>query len=395
MLNAHIRFDPDAYAMGQEAPAAPSLLPFDFPAAPNAAELDPDDLPLADETAMERAQRMFSAVHGSPSGCYGLRKTYMLLSRRYPGHQLPYKLVEQLHEQCADCQKLRTRHPHVQVTPIRRSLAVYEHFHTISIDGMPISPTDDNGNCHINIINNWATGRIFLQAATNKTAETAVDALYTYRMTYGHIARLVSDPGSDYTSDIARLYNRFTGVDHHITDVDRPQANGTERKVQEAKRFLRQLAVTQTLQRSWSKPRILHHAACLVNENPDLITGISCNDLQFGRADAASMRALVPEDGVPEGFERHAYFAALHTELMEVRRVWADHKHVLTSKRLSTNPDPDQQNKFSPGDFVSSSAVSDPRPSKPSTRAHTRSSSTSTTAYASPPSSRARKSPSR
>jgi hypothetical protein len=276
----------------------------------------------------------------------------MLISRRYPGHQLPYKLIEELHEQCAACQKLRTRHPHISIEPIRRSLAVYEHFHTISIDGMPISPTDDDGNCHVNIINNWATGRIFLQAAADKSAETAVEALYSYRMLYGHIARLVSDPGSDYTSDIVRIYNRFTGVDHQITDVDRPQANGTERKVQEVKRFLRQLAVTPALQRSWSKPRTLHHAACLVNENPDESTGISCNDLHFGRDDAASMRSLVPEDGVPEGFGRHAYLDALHTELKAVREIWATRKRILTARHLSTNPDPSKQNKFAPGDFV-------------------------------------------
>lgn len=88
-------------------------------------------------------------------------------------------------------------------------------YHTVSIDGMPISPRSAEGKNHIHIVKKLGTNYITLYASDDKSGDSACDAIINARARMmGLIIHIISDPGSDYTSKLVAKVNTFLGINH-------------------------------------------------------------------------------------------------------------------------------------------------------------------------------------
>ena len=89
-------------------------------------------------------------------------------------------------------------------------------YHTVSIDGMPISPHSAEGKSHIHIVKKLGTNYITLYASDDKSAESACDAIINARARMGLITHIISDPGSEYTSRLVAKVNTFLDINHRV-----------------------------------------------------------------------------------------------------------------------------------------------------------------------------------
>ena len=146
--------------------------------------------------------------------------------------------------------------------------------------------------------------------------------------------------------------NAFLGIHHHIGIVGRPQSTGIERDVQEAKRFIKELCLSHTLQEHWSLPRILAVAQFLINEDVNEGTEFSPADLKFGRRDPTMLKIINDADpNEPTAERKSSYYRRLLAELHEIRTIYSRLKAEWALERTAPNllaP----QNIYQPGDFV-------------------------------------------
>jgi len=294
---------------------------------------------------------MFKQVHGKKNGHWGTAKTWRELNMHYPGHGIPYKKIETLVAECPDCQKHRITRSTLVIAPSAAVLQPPDEYNTVSCDGFKLQP-DDSGYCWINICRNLGTSFISLFPSKSKDASAAADALLQLRATAGQFRYLQTDPGSDYTSRIVAEMNKFLGVHHHIGTTNNPRATGIERDVQEAKRFIAELSRNHLLAKHWSSPRVLAVAQFLINDDPDVTTGLSPNMLTFGKQDADLRKALrVPSTDAAAPTSRETHHTMLTQDLRELNSVWTAHKATraleLTEGNLIA-----PQNLYQTGDFI-------------------------------------------
>ena len=168
----------------------------------------------------------FNKCHTVKGVCYGQTQTYARMNQFFPGHNMSVKEITSRVIDCTACQKHRVLNRSLQIQPEVKIIEFPDPYTAISIDGMPISPPDRNGNCHIHIIKNWGTRCISLTAHKSKSDTEAAEAILLYRLRNGKVTALSSDKGSDYTSSIVKAFNDMVGIDHKIAPTSRPQATG-------------------------------------------------------------------------------------------------------------------------------------------------------------------------
>ena len=268
----------------------------------------------------EQRSQMFIQCHSKKPGHWGAGKTWATLNKYYPGHGMSFSRVQTLVAECPKCQKYRISNRGLVISPKHTILQPPEPWKTVSLDGIPISPADIHGNNHCHISKEIGSNFINFYAASAKTEATGAGAIFTHRALLGPFQYLQTNPGSDYTSGVVTQVNAFLGVHHHIGMVGRPQSTGTERDVQEAKRFIKELCLSHTLQEHWSLPRILAVAQFLINEDNNEHTEFSPADLKFGRCDTAMLKIINDADpNEPAAERKSSYYRRLLAELVAPR----------------------------------------------------------------------------
>ena len=301
----------------------------------------------------EAARRqIFDEVHGGPAGHFGGGKTWLKLNQLYPGHCMPYKQVQTLVDQCPHCQKYRIRKSDLVIRPLATVIEPPNAHTTVAADGLKISPADKHGNCWCHIIKSLGTNMISCYPCKEKSDASAVDALLQHLLLFGPFKYLQTDPGSDYTSNLVREFNRYIGIEHHIGLVGRPQSTGIERDVQEIKRFLKDVARDSVLIQEWSAPRVLAVCQYLINNDPELPVNISPSQLTFGKRDPDVYRLIQEANPLGTAAEHaSAYHRRLLEELQAINAVYSKHKAERALKSTESNllcP----QNMYQAGDFV-------------------------------------------
>ena len=270
------------------------------------------------------------------------------MNKIFPGHNISFQSVRDRILECPYCQKTRYTLPDMVLQPRICVVDPPDLYFTVSVDGIPISPTDKHGINNVNIVKRLGTGMIHLHGTKGRTAETMADSIILARLRSGHITHLLSDPGSDLTSKTIEVLNKYLGAYHQIGMVDHPQGNAIERDVAEVKRFIRDLAQHHHLVDRWSEPVVLAVAEYLINSDPDLVTKISPYMLTFGSQDPELTRLINQAD--PSSINPipgSEYLKKLQSDIAAVRDVWNEHKKRLQRER--TRPNLEQpQNKYQP-----------------------------------------------
>ncbi len=326
--------------VGEDLPTTPTLIPSPYK--------DPKEV--------------LHQVHNSRMGHHGVRKTYLLLNTHFPGHRIPHKVVADFVSTCPICQKERLGMVD-NIQPLTKHLKT-EHIHSaIGADVLTVTPEDEAGNKYLIVVVNHFTKLVFLFAAKVHDAVTMATALFSYISIYGLVDILYSDPGSDLMSETVEHLNKWLGIRHKVSLVDRHQSNGVEGTNKQILKHLRSLVYDERVLRNWSSPTVLPIIQYIINSTVNSETNMVPFDLHFGQQ--AMTYHKVPSN-LNFSSQVNTFIQNLNSNLQHLLEVSRKHQSNLVSKRTGSESNNIQFiNQYQPGDYVLKQLdMSKPRPSK-------------------------------
>jgi hypothetical protein len=308
--------------------------------------------PANKDTYTERVQQYDSTleqVHGNKHLHFGALSTWRLLNQQFVGHHIPMEYVKFYIRACPVCQKYRKTLDRDRIPSVIRHLKVPGPRSTIGIDGFTVTPVDKHGNSYMHVIVNHFTKHVFLFPAKTKDAESAANAIITYMAMFGRFSRLISDPGSDYTSDIVRRLNQYLGYEHAFSLVDRHESNGVETTNRELLRHVRTLVHDGRFADRWSEPQVLALITFHMNNMRSSESDYSAFDCTFGTHQAAFFKAMdVESSSLTE--ERSEFIETLSKDIARIQEASAVYQSKLAEARATDLSQP--RNEWCPGDYV-------------------------------------------
>ena len=290
---------------------------------------------------------MCHQAHDGRMGHPGSRRTWANLSQLFPGHRLQFKFVDNFVASCPFCQKLR-----LSMTNNFRSLVLNNKVastnHTIGIDTLTITPADRNGMVYLFVIVNFFTNHVFGYASATKDAESMAAALFQYVCTFGLADHVRTDPGSEFTNDMMKHLNSYLGLNHQLTLVDRPEANGVERSNAEVLGFITRVCSDERLIHKWSAPDVLPIIWLLINTHISSETGQTPNDMTFGTLSHKYFE-FPPE--INNMDKASAWVVKLDQNLRYITQISKQYQQELVLKRHG-NVTESNQNLYQPGEFI-------------------------------------------
>ena len=286
-------------------------------------------------------------AHGGRMPHAGNRRTWKALNKFFPGHKIPYRLVEDFVSTCPICQKDRIGMTE-GIQPLVRHIKPPHQRSRIGVDRLTITPTDKYGNtCAVVIVEHF-TKHVGVYPSPDYTALTIATALFQYFCTFGLFEELWSDPGSDIMSEVVSQLNSWFGIRHVVSLVDRHESNGVEGSNKQILRHLKALTHESRMVNKWSDPTVLPLVVFAINDAVNSETGVRPLDAKFGSEDGPYLR--LPEDSLPAEIT-HEWVKALDADLRLVRDVSAKYQQELITERLAQTP-AETQNQFQTGDFI-------------------------------------------
>jgi hypothetical protein len=219
----------------------------------------------------------------------------------------------------------------------------------IGCDTLSVSPVDESGFKYIIVVVNLFSKFVALYPVVNHDAISLATALFQYYCTYGVCERIITDPGSDLTSEVIRHLHRFFGIRHVFSVVERHQSNGVEGSNKSILRHLRSIVHDERLIKKWSSPTVLPLIQYMLNcEHVSSESGVVPLHAQFGDLDKVYQSLPVTLD---PAHLHHEFVQALAENITLVRQIAQTHQADIASTRSNALPE-DQRVQFQPGDFV-------------------------------------------
>ena len=305
-------------------------------------------LPILQQKGLD-VDELLHKVHGGRRAHWGAHKTWQLLCKEFPGHHVPYAVVEEHVRTCGVCAKDRLGRSY----DIRAELKTHKdslyHKKTVGMDLLQM-PEDDEGYTYISVISNFLSKRCRLFRQRTKTAEDSASSLWSYITQMGWVFdNLRTDLGSDYTSTVFSLLQKWLGYDHSFATVDRPQGSNVEGTNHQVVRHTRALVYDNRLELKWSTPEVLGTVEWFINGTYNSeVDGIPIH-IDNGNVDQAYL-CLPPTDMLPAA-KAHAYTAALGKTIAICRENTIKFASELHHKRTQESPAA-ALNKYQAGDYV-------------------------------------------
>lgn len=289
---------------------------------------------------------MMRQVHGRRAGHLGVKRTWFLLNKLFPGHGISVARVADYISECPVCQKDRLRTV-ASIPPVVKTLHVTHARSTVGVDTFEVTPAED-GKRYLLVLVNFFTRYVKLYAVTNKDALTTATCIFDYICTFGLFDQLRSDPGSDFTSEVVEHLLKWLGPTRSFTLVDNPQADGVEGTNLQIHRHLLAICMDERCKSTWSSPTVLPIIQLILNEHTSSETGVTPFHAQFGDADA--IYAKIPA-GLPTLESTHSYIRLLDANLKMIREISAEYQANIKAKRIENPPD-QAANRYAAGDLV-------------------------------------------
>ena len=223
-----------------------------------AIQQEPDILLPADhsEDLASRPKRdLLKEVHGGRSGHMGVDRTYRLLNRHFPGHGISINEVYNFVNDCPVCQKVRLGMESALVPRVRH-LKTRGPRAVIGIDYLSLEK-DKQGNIGCYVTRDHFTKHIFIYPVKEHNAVNAATAIFLHCVYFAKFDCLISDPGSEFTSEMIKLLNNWFGIHHIFSLVDRHESNGVEGANKQILRHLKSLICDERIRDRWSEPTII------------------------------------------------------------------------------------------------------------------------------------------
>ena len=287
-------------------------------------------------------------VHGNKHLHFGALATWRLLKQECVGHRIPMEYVRFYVRGCPVCQKYRKTLDRDRIPHVIRHLKAPGPRSTIGIDGFSVTPVDKHGNSYMHVIVNHFTKHVFLYPSKSKDAESAANAIITYISMFGRFTRLISDPGSDYTANVAQLVKTYFGYEHAFSLVDRHESNGVETTNRELLRHVRTLVHDGRFADRWSEPQVLGLITYHINNMRNSESGYSAFDCTFGTHQSEFFKTMDVESAVL--VKDSDFIAELTKDIVAVQEASAIFQAVLADTRATDLSLP--RNEWMPGDYV-------------------------------------------
>jgi hypothetical protein len=169
----------------------------------------------------------------------------------------------------------------------------------------------------------------------------------------------MSDPGSDFTSQVVTELNSWFGVHHRVSLTDRHESNGVEGANRDILRHIRAFLSESRLKDRWSEPNIIAWCSFIMNKFDDSESGLPPYELTFG---SEAMRYFEFPKGTVDRSTATKFLKILDEDLETARKHAAELQSKMIESRVKSNA---PQNTFQPGDFVLHHLPADkPVPSK-------------------------------
>ena len=167
------------------------------------------------EEEVDGVTKIFRACHNSRVGHFGGRRTFNIANKHFPGHGIPIRVFMELVAACVICQKYRLGMLD-NLKPVVRHLKPPHHRSVIGCDTLEISPRDKFGNLYVDIIVNHSTKLVKLYAKPEKSAVSTATSLFLFMCAYGLFDVIMTDPGSDFKSEVVGHLVRWFHRDLYV-----------------------------------------------------------------------------------------------------------------------------------------------------------------------------------
>lgn len=287
-------------------------------------------------------------VHNSRMGHNGVRRTYNDLNKYFPGHKIPYRFVSDFVMSCPICQKSRLAMTD-SIEPLYRHLRRDHPRARVGVDLLTVTPPDIHGNQYLTVIVNHCTKHLWGRPSKVKDAIQTAMALFMYYCMFGMFEEISFDPGSENKNDIVDFLHKWLGIRQVFSLVDRPQSNGVEGSNKSILRHLLALVFDERVKNRWSEDSMLPIIFFIINSNLNAETGVVPFHAHFGSHDATYFKLPMNLDLSLSTVE---YIRLLDTNLQLIRKISKEYQNKLILERSASNPSPQHQNLFQPGDYV-------------------------------------------
>jgi phospholipid-translocating ATPase len=292
-------------------------------------------------------EKVLQSVHNGRRGHWGLRQTMKILDTSHPGHRIPVQTVADFIARCPICQKNRQGMADT-LQPMVRHLKPDHKRKAIGVDMLTITPTDKFGNTYLIVIVVHFTKLAWGYPSASKDATVLAKALITFFSIYGLYDTIMSDPGSDLTSNLTEELTKSYGIQHVFSLVNRHESNGVEGTNKQILRHLRALTHEERIIDQWSSPSVLPVIFFIINSHVSSETGIAPFEAHFGSEDATYFK--IPPDLSPNA-KQSEFLRLLNLNLKTLYSASKRFQDEIVKTRTKNN-NPTTQNIFQAGDYV-------------------------------------------
>lgn len=232
---------------------------------------------------------VLSFGHDHPmAGHLGQKKTTDRIKTEFwwPGFAIDIK------RHCLSCDICQRAAPKscVKKVPLGHMATVGPVFKRVAVDIVgPILPMSESKKQYILVMVDYATRYPEATALKNIRAETVAEALWEMWTRLGIPDEIITDQGTQFTSNLMKEVNEFLVIKHKTTAPFHPQANGlVERFNGTLKNMLKKMAVEQPTRWDTFIPALLF----AYREAPQESLGFSPFELLYGRTIKGPMQIL-------------------------------------------------------------------------------------------------------
>ncbi|XP_050703984.1 uncharacterized protein LOC126989430 isoform X2 [Eriocheir sinensis] len=301
----------------------------------------------------ECRRAVLTLAHESPlAGHLSHRKTGMKIGEQFywPGM---WSDIRSFCQSCDKCQRMSVR-GRVKPVPLKQLPIITEPFSRVAVDIVgPLSPPTSEGHRYILTLIDFATG--FPEAVPRKevTFISVAEALLEIFSRVGIPREILSDRGTQFTSQMMSELHRLIGVKPLFTTPYHPSGNGRiERFHSTLKASLRKLCSDKP--REWH--RYLPAVLFALREMPSDRTGFSAFELLYGRTVRGPLSILrdLWEDNKLTTDDRscYQYVIELKDKLADCAKIAAENADISAAKYKTYFDLNSQDRQFKPGDEV-------------------------------------------
>jgi phospholipid-translocating ATPase len=287
---------------------------------------------------------MLKSCHGARAGHFGVRNTWKLLNKYFPGHGISHQQVCDFVSECGVCQKVRLGMQDA-LLPMVRHLKNEAPRKVVGADFLSLEE-DKYKMSGVYVLRDHFTHHVGIYPVSTPSAENFANSLFMHCVNFGKFDILITDPGTEFRSDAIQLLNTWFGIHHRVSLVDRHESNGVEAANREILRHIRALICDERVYERWSSPSVIGWITYLLNDTSDAETGSPPYHLMFG---TSSVRYFDFPSNSLDTKTAPAYLKHLDEDLRILREISSKYQQGLVVKRTKLNGIPNQ---YQSGDLI-------------------------------------------